>query len=353
MVTIEEILRIAKENDASDVHITVGVPPKMRVRGELVDMEFPRLLPVDTDILVKGMMNENQIDILNEKGEVDFSFSMASFGRFRVNAFHQRGSLAAALRVVNASIPRPESLGLPKSVIDLYKKKRGLVLVTGPTGSGKSTTLASLIDKINENQAAHIITLEDPIEYLHQHKLSMVNQREMGSDSYSYANGLRAALREDPDVILVGEMRDLETISTAITAAETGHLVFSTLHTIGAASTIDRIIDVFPPYQQQQVRIQLSMVLEAVISQQLLPTADGKRRTGAFEVMLMTTAIKNLIRESKTFQIDSMIQTSRKLGMITMDDALADLVLRGEVKAETALSYAQDRNAVKRKISVV
>ena len=352
MVTIEEILKIAKENDASDVHITVGVPPKMRVRGQLMDMDFPRLLPVDTDILVKGMMNEAQIDILNEKGEVDFSFSMMSFGRFRVNAFHQRGSLAASLRVVNSVIPRPEVLGLPRSVIDLYKKKRGLVLVTGPTGSGKSTTLASLIDKINENLASHIITLEDPIEYLHQHKLSMVNQREMGTDSYSYANGLRAALREDPDVILVGEMRDLETISTAITAAETGHLVFSTLHTIGAASTIDRIIDVFPPYQQQQVRVQLSMVLEAVISQQLVPTADGKKRTAAFEVMLMNNAIKNLVREAKTFQIDSMIQTSRKQGMLTMDDALSELVLRGEITPETALTYAQDRNAVRNRITV-
>lgn len=353
MVTIEEILKIAKENEASDVHITVGVPPKMRVRGALVDMDFPRLLPVDTDILVKGMMNEAQIDILNEKGEVDFSFSMMSFGRFRVNAFHQRGSLAASLRVVNSVIPRPEALGLPRSVIDLYKKKRGLVLVTGPTGSGKSTTLASLIDKINENMASHIITLEDPIEYLHQHKLSMVNQREMGTDSYSYANGLRAALREDPDVILVGEMRDLETISTAITAAETGHLVFSTLHTIGAASTIDRIIDVFPPYQQQQVRVQLSMVLEAVVSQQLIPTADGKKRTAAFEVMLMNNAIKNLVREAKTFQIDSMIQTSRKQGMLTMDDALAELVLRGEITPEMALTYAQDRNAVRNRISVI
>ncbi len=353
MVTIEEILKIAKENEASDVHITVGVPPKMRVRGELVDMDFPRLLPVDTDILVKGMMNEAQIDILNEKGEVDFSFSMMSFGRFRVNAFHQRGSLAASLRVVNSVIPRPESLGLPRSVVDLYKKKRGLVLVTGPTGSGKSTTLASIIDKINENLASHIITLEDPIEYLHQHKMSMVNQREMGTDSYSYANGLRAALREDPDVILVGEMRDLETISTAITAAETGHLVFSTLHTIGAASTIDRIIDVFPPYQQQQVRVQLSMVLEAVISQQLVPTADGKKRTAAFEVMIMNNAIKNLVREAKTFQIDSMIQTSRKQGMLTMDDALSELVLRGEITPEVALTYAQDRNAVRNRISVV
>ena len=353
MVTIEEILKTAKEHEASDIHITVGVPPKMRVKGRLVDMEFPRLLPVDTDILVKGMMNEKQIDTLNEKGDADFSFSTPLYGRFRVNAFHQRGALAASLRVVNSVVPRPETLGLPRSVIELYKKKRGLILVTGPTGSGKSTTLASLIDKINESTASHIITLEDPIEYVHQHKLSMVNQRELGADTISYASALKAALREDPDVILVGEMRDFETISTAITAAETGHLVFSTLHTIGAASTIDRIIDVFPPYQQQQIKVQLSMVLEAVISQQLVPTADGKRRTGAFEVMIMTNAIKNLIREGKTFQIDATIQTSRKQGMITMDDALTELVLRGEITMETALAFAQDKNAVKRKISVV
>ena len=353
MVTIEELMEIAKNKSASDVHITVGIPPKMRVAGELTDMDFPRLLPSDTDTIIKSIMNEKQLDTLSQKGEVDFSFAIPSLGRYRVNAFNQRGSLAAAIRLVGTQIPRPEDLGLPRSVIDLYRKKRGLVLVTGPTGSGKSTTLASLIDKINDNTSAHIITLEDPIEYLHHHKKAMVNQREIGIDSNSYAHALRAALREDPDVILVGEMRDLETISIAITAAETGHLVFSTLHTIGAASTIDRIIDVFPPHQQQQIRVQLAMVLEAVISQQLVPAINRHKRVGAFEVMLMTTAIKNLIRENKTFQIDSMIQTSKKMGMITMDDALLDLVMRGDITPEMALNFAQDSAALERKISMV
>lgn len=226
MVTIEELMRIAKDNGASDVHITVGIPPKMRVAGALTDMDFPRFLPNDTSEIIKSIMNERQLEILNEKGEVDFSFSIPSLGRYRINVFNQRGSLAAAIRLVGTTVPKPEELGLPKSVVDLYSKKRGLVLVTGPTGSGKSTTLASLVDKINENISSHIITLEDPIEYLHHHKKAMVNQREIGIDSMTYANALRAALREDPDVILVGEMRDLETISIAITAAETGHLVF-------------------------------------------------------------------------------------------------------------------------------
>lgn len=353
MVTIEELLEIAKQNNASDVHITVGIPPKMRVNGELVSMDFPRLLPADTDAILRAVMNQKQVEIMEKKGEVDFSFSIPSLGRYRVNVFHQRGSLAASIRLVATQIPKPEDLGLPKAVIELYKKKRGLVLVTGPTGSGKSTTLASLIDKINDNKSSHIITLEDPIEYLHHHKNSMVNQREIGIDSQNYANALRAALREDPDVILVGEMRDLETIQTAITAAETGHLVFSTLHTIGAASTIDRIIDVFPPHQQQQIRVQLAMVLEGVISQQLIPTSDKHGRVAAFEVMLMNVAIKNLIREGKTFQIDSMIQTGKKYGMCTMDDALYDLVMLNEISVEMALNYAQDRAALEKKINII
>ena len=317
MVTIEELMRIAKDNGASDVHITVGIPPKMRVAGALTDMDFPRFLPNDTSEIIKSIMNERQLEILNKKGEVDFSFSIPSLGRYRINVYNQRGSLAAAIRLVGTTVPKPEELGLPKSVVDLYSKKRGLVLVTGPTGSGKSTTLASLVDKINENISSHIITLEDPIEYLHHHKKAMVNQREIGIDSMTYANALRAALREDPDVILVGEMRDLETISIAITAAE------------------------------------LAMVLEAVISQQLLPTVDKSRRVGAFEVMLMTTAIKNLIRENKVFQIDSMIQTSKKLGMITMDDAILDLLIKGEISTETALSFAQDRTTFERKINII
>ncbi len=350
MITIEEILTVAKEVKASDVHITVGVPPKVRVHGELMNMNYPVLNKADSEAIIRTTMNDRQNEILEEKGEVDFSFSLPQIGRFRVNVFKQRGALSAALRLVNTIIPKPEDLGVPPSVTNLYKEKRGLVLVTGPTGCGKSTTLASLINIINENTASHVITLEDPIEYLHSHKMATVNQREIGMDSLSYENALRAALREDPDVILVGEMRDLETISIAITAAETGHLVFSTLHTIGAAATIDRIIDVFPPHQQQQIRIQLAMVLEAVISQQLIPTADGKGRVAAFEVLHSIPAVKNLIRENKTFQIPTTMQTNKKMGMQTMDDALFYLYAQGIISRDNALNYAQDQSALEKKL---
>lgn len=342
MISIEELLNVAAGVKASDVHITVGVPPKMRVNGALLNMDYPVLSPDDAENIIMSIMDKRHKAIFDEKGEVDFSISIQSVGRYRVNIFKQRGSMAAALRVVGTEIPNPDMLGVPKAVQDLHKRKRGLVLVTGPTGSGKSTTLASVIDLVNTNTSSHIITLEDPIEYMHRHKQAMINQREIGLDSLSYNNALRAALREDPDVILVGEMRDFETISIAVTAAETGHLVFSTLHTIGAAPTIDRIIDVFPVHQQQQIRVQLSMVLEAVISQQLIPTADNKRRVAAFEVMITNPAIKNLIREGKTYQIPSMIQTNKKLGMQTMDDALYDLYRRGEITGEKCASYAQD-----------
>lgn len=349
-MTIEELLITAKENKASDVHITVGLPPKMRINGILVDMDYPRLLPPDTEAVISTMMSDKRLQQFEELGEIDFSYSIPQIGRYRVNVFHQRGSMAASIRLVSTKIPLPEELGIPKSVADLYQKKRGLVLVTGPTGSGKSTTLASIIDRINSMREVHVITLEDPIEYLHNHKKAMVNQREVGLDTHSYSNALRAALREDPDVILVGEMRDLETISTAITAAETGHLVLSTLHTIGAASTIDRIVDVFPPHQQQQIRVQLSMVLESVISQQLIPTADKKSRVAAFEVMHSTPAIKNLIREAKSPQINSTIQTSKKLGMQTMDDAIFDLYMKGDIDKENAVSYAQDSQIMEKRI---
>ena len=349
-MTIEELLITAKENKASDVHITVGLPPKMRINGILVDMDYPRLLPPDTEAVISTMMSDKRLQQFEELGEIDFSYSIPQIGRYRVNVFHQRGSMAASIRLVSTKIPLPEELGIPKSVVDLYQKKRGLVLVTGPTGSGKSTTLASIIDRINSMREVHVITLEDPIEYLHNHKKAMVNQREVGLDTHSYSNALRAALREDPDVILVGEMRDLETISTAITAAETGHLVLSTLHTIGAASTIDRIVDVFPPHQQQQIRVQLSMVLESAISQQLIPTADKKSRVAAFEVMHSTPAIKNLIREAKSPQINSTIQTSKKLGMQTMDDAIFDLYMKGDIDKENAVSYAQDSQIMEKRI---
>ena len=350
MITREELLRLAKEKRASDLHVTVGIPPKLRVNGELVDTDYPKLLPADVEGILKPVVSDHFREILEKNGEVDFSYSIAGLGRYRVNVFKQRGSYAFVMRIVGTSIPATEDLGVPPSVVELTGRKRGLVLVTGPTGSGKSTTLASLINVINSKYNSHIITLEDPIEYLHNHKKSVVNQREIGLDSGSYAGALRAALREDPDVILVGEMRDLDTISIAITAAETGHLVFSTLHTIGAASTIDRIIDVFPPHQQQQIRIQLASVLEAVVSQQLIPTQDGRGRVAVFEVMHATVAVKNLIRESKTYQIDSIIQTNRKLGMQTMDDAIYDMYLKRRIDAEKALTFAQDPSGMERKL---
>lgn len=342
MVTIEELLVQAKEKKASDLHVTVGIPPKLRVNGELISMDYPNLSPADVEAIIKPVISDHFRAILEEQGGADFSYAIPGLGRYRVNVFKQRGSYAFVMRIVGSKVPAAQELGVPDSVVELTNRKRGLVLVTGPTGSGKSTTLASLIDIINTNKNAHIVTLEDPIEYLHNHKKSVVNQREIGLDVESYASALRAALREDPDVILVGEMRDLDTISIAITAAETGHLVFSTLHTIGAASTIDRVIDVFPPHQQQQIRIQLASVLEAVISQQLIPTQDGRGRVAAFEVMHATVAIKNLIREAKTHQIDSIIQTNKKLGMQVMDDAIYELYLKRRIDAEKALTFAQD-----------
>lgn len=342
MPTIEEMLRAAKEAGASDLHITVGVPPKIRVNGQLITMDYGKMLPGDTNALLDQIMNEKQRAKFEEVGEHDMSFSIPNLGRYRVNAYKQRGSVAIALRLVGTQVPSAESLGIPPSVIDLYQRKRGLVLVTGPTGSGKSTTLAAIIDKINNNREAHVITLEDPIEYLHQHKLSMVNQREIGLDSQSYASALRAALREDPDVILVGEMRDFETISVAITAAETGHLVLSTLHTIGAASTVDRVIDVFPSHQQQQVRVQFANVLEAVISQQLIPKADGTGRVAAFEVLHANHAVRNLIREGKSHQLMTVMQTNRKLGMIAMDEAIMQLYREQKITKELAIQFAQD-----------
>lgn len=350
MPTIEEIMRTAKEAGASDVHITVGIPPKMRVNGNLIAMNYSKMMPADTLEVLLEIMTATQRERFEERGEYDMSFSIPELGRYRVNAYKQRGSVALALRLVGTQVPSPESLGVPESVINLYERKRGLILVTGPTGSGKSTTLAAIIDKINNNRDAHVITLEDPIEYLHQHKVAMVNQREIGLDSQSYANALRAALREDPDVILVGEMRDFETISVAITAAETGHLVLSTLHTIGAASTVDRVIDVFPPHQQQQIRVQFANVLEAVISQQLIPTMDGRGRVAAFEVMHANHAVRNLIREGKSHQLVSVMQTNRKMGMITMDESITQLFYEGKIDREMAIQFAQDPDGMQNKI---
>ena len=345
---LTELLGEAKKLNASDLHITVGVPPQVRVNGALIAMEnCPRLMGDDTQELVESIMGERQKSLFEDKGEVDFSFGIPALGRFRVNAFRQRGTVAAAFRLVSTEVPTPESLGLPQSVIDLYQKNSGLVLVTGPTGSGKSTTLASLIQRINETRRNHIITLEDPIEYLYRHSKSLVNQREIGLDTRSYAAALRAALREDPDVILVGEMRDYETIAAVVTLAETGHLVFSTLHTIGAAKTIDRIIDVFPPHRQEQIRMQVSGILKAVITQQLLPKRDGSGRIAALEVMIGTDAISSMIRENKVHQINSIIQTGMREGMQSLNFALARLVRNGMVTREVAEKYSDDPQELK------
>jgi len=347
---ILEILKVATDAGASDVHLTVASPPIMRVNGKLLRMTEKKLAPEDTQRIIREILTEDQMHTVEKKGELDFSYSSPNLGRFRVNIYKQRGSYSMALRVVALSIPNMDALKLPAVLKELAMKQRGLVLVTGPTGSGKSTTLASMIDYMNHERNDHIITIEDPIEYLHKHNKSVINQREIGNDSLTFANALRAALRQDPDIILVGEMRDLETISTAITAAETGHLVLSTLHTIGAAKTVDRIIDVFPPHQQQQIRIQLASVLEAVISQQILPKADGTGRVAAFEIMIANTAIRNLIREGKTHQMQTVIQTGSNLGMQTMDASLVDLFKRRLIDLATLRKYAVDVDMVNKQI---
>lgn len=342
MLTFQELLGKAIENGASDLHLSVGASPCLRINGSIVRMDEELLTPKDIEEIVGSIIDEQHHAVLNDTGETDFAYSVPTLGRCRINVFRQSGSLSMVVRILNLRIPAPEELGLPSVVVEMTDKRHGLVLVTGATGSGKSTTLASLINLINQKHDHHIITLEDPIEYLHKHGRSIVNQREMGADSRDYSSALRAALRQDPDVILVGEMRDLETIATAVTAAETGHLVFSTLHTNGAANTVDRIIDVFPPHQQQQIRTQLAEVLQCVISQQLIPKKDGKGRVAAFEIMLANNAIRNHIREAKTYQIPTVMQLSGKLGMKTMDDALFDLRTKGLITEENALLYAQD-----------
>lgn len=351
LTPLKDLLGTTMEQSASDLHLTVGVPPVIRVNGELKQIGSEKLQPIDTENYAKVILGEAYNEYVRV-GEMDTSFAIPGIGRFRVNIFKQRGSHAIAIRVVGLKIPTLADLQFPSVTKDIITNKRGLVLVTGPTGSGKSTTLAAMINEINATRAAHIITLEDPIEYLHKHNKSIINQREIGKDTLSYANALRSILREDPDVILVGEMRDLETISVALTAAETGHLVFSTLHTIGAAKTIDRIVDVFPPYQQQQVKIQLAAVLKGIVSQQLLPKSDGKGRKAALEIMIATTAIQNMIREGKTHQVESSIQTGAKYGMKTMDMSLAELYKKGLISYETALSYAIDRDMLSKIISL-
>lgn len=351
MYSLDEILRMSVEEKASDIHFTAGCPPYYRIDGVLTPLKGDKLQPTDLEALRLLILDNRHRNELETNGQTDMAYAIPRVGRFRVNVYKQRGTLASAMRCLPFSIPDADSLGIPAEVQALTAKKRGLVLVTGPTGSGKSTTLASLVDIMNRKYPYHIITLEDPIEYLHRHQYSMVNQREIGSDSNDYAQALRAALREDPDVILVGEMRDLETIYTALTAAETGHLVLSTLHTIGADKTIDRIIDVFPPNQQQQVRIQLASVLECIISQQLIRREDGRGRVAALEVLFANTAICNMIRENKTYQIISTMQTGKRQGMQTMDDAIYELFLRGDISADSAVSYAQKPGEMSGKVN--
>lgn len=343
MPNIREILEKAKQAGASDVHITVGIPPKMRVNGKLVTIpDYDRMTQTDTLDVVLRIMSETQRNCFEEKGEYDMSFSLSNLGRYRVNAYKQRGSAALAFRLVATQIPSAEELGLPKTVVDLAAKRRGLILVTGPTGSGKSTTLAALIDQINNNRDAHVITLEDPIEYLHHHRQAIVNQREIGLDTDSYAKALHAALREDPDVIMLGELPDLETINIAIEAAEAGHLILSSMHTVDAACTIERILESCPPYKQQALRIQLSEVLEGIVSQQLMPTADGQGRVAAFEVLTVNKEIRGLIREGAYGRLPSAIQTNRGQGMMLMDEAIGQLCFNGRIDKETALAYARN-----------
>jgi twitching motility protein PilT len=331
-----EFMRLAHERKASDIHVTVNSPVMFRVHGELRAASPEVMTPTQSLELAKELMSREQYELFMEKGDIDFSYGIQDLSRFRVNVYRQRGSVSITIRLIPSKIPAMEQLGLPPIAEEFAKKPQGLLLVTGPTGSGKSTTLAAIIDYINRNRNDHIITLEDPIEFVHSHKSCILNQREIGVDTESFSSGLRAALRQDPDVILVGEMRDLETISIAITAAETGHLVFGTLHTADAPQTIDRIIDVFPPEAQQQVRVQLASVLLGVMAQRLLPTADGSGRVAAIEVLVNTPAISNLIRSEKVHQIRSAMQTGKAQGMQTMDNALRELLQQRLITVEAA-----------------
>lgn len=353
MDIIDVMKNISKDQAISDLHLTAKNKPVIRYNGQLKDYNsYPKQLELkEIEEIAKELMNQDQWDHFEEYGEVDFSYGIPGYCRFRVNAFKQRGSISMALRIIPQDIPTIEELGLPDILKKLAMQRKGLVLCTGPTGSGKSTTLASMIDVINNNKNAHVITLEDPIEYLHSHNNSIVHQREVGSDTKSFANGLRAALRQDPDIILVGEMRDLETISIALEASETGHLVLATLHTNDAPSTVERIIDVFPAHQQQQVRIQLSSAISGIISQQLLPRKDGESRVAALEILIATSAVRNIIREGKTHQLVSAMQTGSKYGMILMNNYLIDLYQKGLIEYEEAIRRAEDPKYVKRKIS--
>ncbi len=350
---ISELLAATVEKGASDLHLTVGRPPTVRLFGCLVHLDDKALVSQDTERYAKSIMSEEHFQKLQKVGSTDFGFAFQDKARFRVNVYKQKGCYGLALRQIPSKLLTLEEIGLPAVIKDMLSRPRGLVLVTGPTGSGKTSTLASMIDHINREDDCHIITIEDPIEYYHSHKKSIITQRELGVDVSSFQEGLRAALREDPDVVLVGEMRDLETIEAAITAAETGHLVFGTLHTTGAARTMDRIVDAFPTTQQEQIRSQLSTSLLAVISQMLLPRIDKKGRIAAFEIMIMTPSIANLIREKKTFRITSDIQTGTKFGMITLDASLANLYQHGKISYADMLMTAQDAEALARTVQKV
>lgn len=350
--SIREVLEAAVNMDASDIYIVAGGPIGIKVDGNIRQYNDERLSADDTRRLIgelyKFFEHGNIERVLND-GDDDFSISVKDLGRFRCNTYKQRGSLACVLRIVRFDLPNFKDLLIPEKVMEFADLKKGLVLVTGPAGSGKSTTLASIIDKINDSYSKHIVTIEDPIEYIHRHKKSIVSQREIKLDTDNYDKALRAALRQSPDVVLLGEMRDFETIQTAITAAETGQLVLSTLHTVGAAKTIDRIIDVFPASSQQQVRIQLSMVLQAVVSQQLIPSVNGDL-VPAFEIMICNSAIRNMIRESKVHMIDNMIYSGIKEGMITMDSSILNLYKEGKISKESALFYATNKETMEKKL---
>ena len=348
MIPVEEILMQAKQMKASDVHFSVDNPPKMRVNGELVAIHYPILTEADTDEIFRRVITPRAQEQFMQNGECDFSVTIPECGRFRINAYRKCSTTALAFRVVQTEIPSAKTLRIPDSVVELTNCRSGFVLVTGPTGSGKSTTQACLIDRINHTRNAHIITLEDPIEYMHHQDKSMVNQREIGIDSKCFANALRSALREDPDVIFVGEMRDLETVSVALSAAETGHLVLSTLHTTCASNAIDRIVDMFPAHQQQQVLSQLANVLVAVIAQQLIPLGMGKGSAAAFEVLLGNDAARNMIRSGKAYLLPNVIQTNRKSGMITMDESVRQLYTEGVITKEQAMCYVSSPDVILR-----
>ena len=352
VMEIIEILEEAQTKGASDIHMSPGTQVMFRIDGNLVRMSDDIVPPYAIEKMLESMLSDEQQAELESAGELDFAYSIPGFQRLRVNVFRQRGTYALAIRILSFEIPDPKKLGIPQSVIGLAEKKRGLVLVTGSAGSGKSTTLAAMIREIADKYEKSIITLEDPIEYLHKHGKSMVIQREIGCDSKSYANALNAALRQDPDVIFVGEMRDIETIALALTAAETGHLVLSTLHTDSASAAIDRIVDVFPPYQQQQIRVQLAGVLKGVVAQQLLPKVNAGGRVAAFEVLLANPTVCNLIREGKSYQLPAVIQASHKEGMQMMDDAIYELYMKSYIDSETAVSYAQDAAGMRQKVQL-